>query len=569
MSSKYFKNIGRALLLAVLLAGAIPAQAQSLYDRVYSRAQRMSPVEPQARSPRMNHLWMAYLADSLQPSVLVDLAHADASVAADYLSRAFRESGHDREIGMQLMMVAGVTQEWDLLRQTKDELLRQKPDDKRVLYLLMRLYLENRETDRAIDVLKELQAMDKSNSEYMYRLSTMLIENGRPDEAESVLREYLREQPNELTASRILVVLLLQGDRVDEAGEVVDSLLRRHPNNPRALEIQILLFSESEPVQKAVEVLRDYSQTQGCTAEELEGLTRAVEGYYDDLSGVKQALMPLAKQLAEKYPDSDFFQSYALEYYLATSDTDHARQEATRLIEEGAKARSAYEYMIRDYVAGEKEDSIAYVAKQGLLAYPNDAQFLLYDLISFAQDHPDDQAALLEKVDHALEVVPEESNLYMQFMAIKADALEQMGNWPEARKYYEQVIRSGNVSGTNNFAYFLTKYSDDPEDLLLAEKLAASVVKEYPDEPTYLDTYAWVLYKRRAYTLAKVYMERALEKSEEPAVEYYRHYAHILKALKDYDAAIDAWRKALENGADAEEVCAEVLEIEELKSNKE
>lgn len=567
MSTNFCKNISRSLFLLFLLLAGLPAHAQVLYDKVYGRAQRMSSVDPTAQSPRMNHLWMAYLVDSLQPSVLVDLARRDPSVATELLERAFRESGYDRTIGLQLMMVAGATQEWTIAERTKEELLRQKPDDKQALYLLMRLYQEAQETERAIDVVRELLDKDRSNSMYMYELSTMLMSSDRAEEAEQVLRAYLSEKPNELTASRLLVFLLTNQDRMDEAGAVISRLVDRYPTNPEVLTIQLFYLVKSDDYPAAGEVIRRYSRVEGATPQEVWGLMQSVDKNFPDGPEKQEFLMKLSKEFSEKYRDFVPFQQYALMQYVAASDSVQAKQEARRLVREGAKVRAAYEFLFQTYVQSDQTDSIAHVAKAGLQAFPDDPMFLFYDIVAFTEQNPDATTELLQKADYALGVISEEEPLYLQFVLVKADLFEKEGNWKEARKYYEQAIEGGNILAANNFAYFLTKYSEDPEDLALAEKLSAAVVKDYPDHASYLDTYAWVLYKRGAYPLAKVYMERALDKSEEISAEYYEHYAHILTALKEYDAAIEAWRKALESGADADLVSKEVEELQRLKND--
>ena len=64
--------------------------------------------------------------------------------------------------------------------------------------------------------------------------------------------------------------------------------------------------------------------------------------------------------------------------------------------------------------------------------------------------------------------------------------------------------------------------------------MAAKVVQQYPDEPTYLDTYAWIYYLQGNYMLAKFYQQRAMDKSgDHPTEELKQHYEAILKALEE------------------------------------
>ena len=48
----------------------------------------------------------------------------------------------------------------------------------------------------------------------------------------------------------------------------------------------------------------------------------------------------------------------------------------------------------------------------------------------------------------------------------------------------------------NNYAYFL---SEENKDLDKAHKMAKKVFEKFPQMPTYVDTYAWVLFIKKDY----------------------------------------------------------------------
>ena len=67
------------------------------------------------------------------------------------------------------------------------------------------------------------------------------------------------------------------------------------------------------------------------------------------------------------------------------------------------------------------------------------------------------------------------------------------------------------------------------------------------NNPTYLDTYAWVLYKRGDYSQAKFYMGLAIEGSEEPSGVLFEHYGDILYRVGEKEKALEMWKKAWDN----------------------
>jgi predicted Zn-dependent protease len=87
------------------------------------------------------------------------------------------------------------------------------------------------------------------------------------------------------------------------------------------------------------------------------------------------------------------------------------------------------------------------------------------------------------------------------------------------------------------------------ENLEKAEKMASQLIKNFPDNPSYLDTYAWVLYERGKYKEAKKALEKAIQSGQGTAT-HFEHYGDILFQLGDIDNAVKQWQKAKQKDGD-------------------
>jgi len=76
--------------------------------------------------------------------------------------------------------------------------------------------------------------------------------------------------------------------------------------------------------------------------------------------------------------------------------------------------------------------------------------------------------------------------------------------------------------------------------------MSSMAISLEPENATFMDTYAWVLFKQKNYSLAKSCMRTALEKSKDPSGVLYEHYGDILYMNGDKEEAIKMWKKALE-----------------------
>lgn len=173
----------------------------------------------------------------------------------------------------------------------------------------------------------------------------------------------------------------------------------------------------------------------------------------------------------------------------------------------------------------------------------------------------------IEVYDKALAIldstqVDDRSNL----LSGKADVKFAMGDTIAAFALYDQSldINPDNPGTLNNYAYFLALSN---RDLDKAERMSAKTIVEDAANPTYLDTYAWVFYMRKEYTMAQLYIEMAINNEEQPTSELFEHYGYILLANGDKQKALEQWRKAIELKPDNEQLVKQIEEISNENEN--
>jgi len=139
--------------------------------------------------------------------------------------------------------------------------------------------------------------------------------------------------------------------------------------------------------------------------------------------------------------------------------------------------------------------------------------------------------------------------LKSSFYAQAADIYHLMGQQDSAFAAYENALQwnERNIPALNNYAYFLALADTD---LNKAERLSARCIQLEPDNPTYLDTYAWIFFKQRNYTLALFYIKSAIDNDSTHNAELIDHYGDILFFSGDKDEALIQWQKAQQLGKD-------------------
>lgn len=96
-----------------------------------------------------------------------------------------------------------------------------------------------------------------------------------------------------------------------------------------------------------------------------------------------------------------------------------------------------------------------------------------------------------------------------RFISFRGDLYTANADTLGALKLYDQAVDLDpeNYMAMNNAAYFMSLQGSDLDK---AERYAAAAVRGEPENPTYMDTYAWVFFRKKDYSMAKNYIDITL-----------------------------------------------------------
>jgi Tfp pilus assembly protein PilF len=128
-------------------------------------------------------------------------------------------------------------------------------------------------------------------------------------------------------------------------------------------------------------------------------------------------------------------------------------------------------------------------------------------------------------------------------MILLAECYEHLQEYEKSESYFNQAIKldAGNLLAKNNYAYYLSLRE---KNLKLAKKLSMETLNKEPENSTYLDTYAWILYKMNKKSSARKFILRALHHGGEDNKDIVIHAAEIFLANGEYSQALAYFKKA-------------------------
>lgn len=267
----------------------------------------------------------------------------------------------------------------------------------------------------------------------------------------------------------------------------------------------------------------------------------------------------LFKVLIEQHPNEPQIRMLFSDYLAAKDDMKGAAEQMDYAVNLDPTDAQAWNRLLVLNIISENYEAAIAAGDRAIELNPNNIE--LYGYIAPAYYNIKQYDKAIEVYKKALAAVDSTDTEHRSmFLGGMGDAKFSMGDTIGAFALYDQAIEidPNNVSILNNYAYFLTLCN---RDLDKAERMSAKTVQAEPQNATFLDTYAWVFYKRKEYTMAQLYIEMAIKNERRPSSDIYDHYGDILLAVGNKQEALKQWEKALELDAGNKELLEKVEKL--------
>ena len=271
----------------------------------------------------------------------------------------------------------------------------------------------------------------------------------------------------------------------------------------------------------------------------------------------------LIKRLYIRNPESKEVAALYAQHLIRSGETESALRLCKQLINYSSPKVEEFTRVIEIENHLNRPDSVRHYTDLALTLFPHNTDLLhMRGALALERKEYDDA---LNLYNEALKYADNDTLRSSLWGAI-GDVEHQRNEMKRCYKAYDKSLRyfADNTMVLNNYAYFLSLDGRDLERALTMITRALALAEK---SATYLDTMAWVLYKLGRYDEAKKYMQQALSLDRRQSAELALHYGDILHALGDDFMAKTYWRKALERGADKEEIERRFLP-EEKRSKK-
>tara|TARA_B100001093_G_scaffold476293_1_gene502522 strand:+ start:8354 stop:10102 length:1749 start_codon:yes stop_codon:yes gene_type:complete len=456
------------------------------------------------------------------------------------------------------------------------------PNNEWVTQLLSQLYQISGNIDGELNAYKDLIRKDPSNIEYLFLLATAHSKNGSYKKAIQVYNEIESKTGVSEELSVTKEYLYITMGNVDLAAAEIMKLIAAFPNEIRFLGMLAELYQANNLTEKSIAIYNDIlklkpknSAANVALAEhyrvnnnhlkafdyltfcfdndvfDLQTVFQILSSYFQMAIDEQKYLEPLLSLLDKaliNHPNEASFHVLSGDVYFQLNNSKKAFEAYEKSLNFGVT-----DFLIwnRCLILGVELQEYERVYKNGVRAIElHPIQPTLYLFTGFAASYNKEYEKAITFFNKGLNYVVNNRPLKAEFYNYLGNAYHFFGNDKKSDECYEKSLDliPDNVVVLNNYSYYLSLRKKDLEK---AERMSKQCVELSPSQPTYQDTYGWVLYKLKRFNEAKEWLQKAAEGDGKSPVVL-EHYGDVLYQLNQKKEALEYWKKAKNTGGDSE-----------------
>jgi len=420
-----------------------------------------------------------------------------------------------------------------------EELIRNIPGTEEHYFDLAAIYLFQNELDKAIAAYQKIEIRFGINEQSTYQKQKILLKQNKLEKAIDEGRKLITAFPGEDTYVISLTEILISNEKFQQAVELLEGHLEKKPSNSHARLILSDAYWKLGKISESNENLLIAYKDPGL---KVNMKVQLLSKYLNKLNdpNIKELAIELGALLVEVHPGNAMARTTSGDIYLKTGSKQKAMEQYLESVKLDDSNFVVWQNVLNLGMELNQIDSVLIHSEQALELFPNQNSFYYFNGLANYQKKRYDKAVF--SLEQGRKLSSSDLKLNIIFSTLLGDAYNYLENYEKSDEAYESVIAidPNNYGVLNNYSYFLSLRK---VKLNLAKKMSAKLVKDNPDNPTYLDTYAWVLFMLENYKEAKRIMERALKSVNVNGI-HYEHYGDILYRLGNIDGAVEQWSKA-------------------------
>ena len=418
------------------------------------------------------------------------------------------------------------------------------------LFNLLDLYGRQEKYDEVISTLNRLEKHMGKNEQLSMEKFRIYLQMKDDKKAFQEIESLVQEYPMDMRYQVILGDVYLQNGKKQEAYDVYQKVLAAEPDNPMAIFSMASYYKQTGQEGLYQQQLDTLLLNKKVTPDTKVNVMRQMIVENEQADKDSTQIIALFDRIMKQEQDDPQIPMLYAQYLLSKNMEAESVPVLEQVVDLDPTNKAARMMLVGTAVRKEDYKQIIKVCEPGIEATPDALEFYYYLAIAYNQaEQPDSVVSICKR---ALEHTTADSKkeVVSDFYSILGDMYHTQKQMKEAYAAYDSalVYNPSNIGALNNYAYYL---SVERRDLDKAEEMSYKTVKAEPNNATYLDTYAWILFEKGNYAEARIYIDNAMKSDDEKSDVIVEHCGDIYYMTGDVDGALSYWKKALEMGSES------------------
>ncbi|CCY39094.1 putative uncharacterized protein [Tannerella sp. CAG:118] len=471
-------------------------------------------------------------------------------IAYDMIKDAARIDKDNYWYGMMLANLAQNLGDNEQAEKAYQTLIANNPQKPELNYMLAETYAQKGEYQKAIDSYEKME-QSMGIMEPITLQKVKLYKALKNDEkAYAEVEKLIKAYPQEIGYLILLGDIYLNDNKDDKALEMYDRAEKMETDNGYLLVSKANYYNRKGDKERYLGEIRKALSNKKI---DVETKVKILTDYLSDLLQKKENLdqaYQLFSELVDMHPQEESIYSLYAEFLLSQKKYKEAGEQLQVAVDLAPNNKQYWLQLMGVNMQLGELDEVITAGEKALTYIPDAAEIYMYMGSGYAMQKDYDKAVDILK--RGISHLDENNNtLVSDYYGQLGDSYYLSGDKDKAFEAFENALLHNpkNTGVLNNYSYFLAL---DKRDLSKAERMSGDVIKIEPDNPTFLDTYAWVFFQQGNYTLAKIYLQNALNKGGDKSADLLEHYGDVLFMLGEVDEALQYWEKAKNAGSESE-----------------
>ena len=420
------------------------------------------------------------------------------------------------------------------------------PSKQDPLFSLLDIYSRQEKYNDVISTLNRLEKRLGKNEQLSMEKFRIYLQMKDDKKAFQEIESLVQEYPMDMRYQVILGDVYLQNGKKQEAYDAYQKVLAVEPDNPMALFSMASYYEQTGQKELYQQQLDTLLLNKKVTSDTKISVMRQViaENEQSSAKDSTQVIALFDRMMKQDMDDPQIPMLYS-QYLLSKNMEQEAVPVLEQVVDLDPTNKAARLMLVSAAVKKEDYKQIIKVCEPGIEATPDALELYYYLAIAYHQAEQGDSVLSVcnRTPDTRKEVISD-------FYSIMGDIYHTKKQMTEAYAAYDSalVYNPSNIGALNNYAYYL---SVERRDLDKAEEMSYKTVKAEPNNSTYLDTYAWILFEKGNYAEARIYIDNAMKNDGEKSDVIVEHCGDIYFMTGDAEGALKYWKKALEMGSES------------------